>query len=198
MQYALLESPNPENDYCFLVDANELKGLFDGLDYIVQNDVPDDETTLPLTLVYGVYMPQPFFEFPKSEIRRNILKSVNHWLTYLKGNTVVYCGLEDIELLDITVMKSCGHCPRPHASNDVAFAALMRIPQDLKLGNGKTQAKTVFLRWHDMDVLTNLINRDGLFSLIAPEKRIKEELDSNNWKTFIDYQRAARYAQKFR
>lgn len=195
MQYALL---NYAHDYQLLIDANELHALYDGLDKLQEDEPPQEDDTIPFKLVYGVYKPQPHFDFPKSEIKRHLLESLNKWLIHLDGNKVIYLGIEDIECLDITVMTSCGHCPKPHASNDIAFAALIRIPDSIKLGNGKTQAKTAYLKWFNVDSLTTLINRKGLFSLIAAEKRVKKELTLDNWKSFIDYNRAARYAQKFR
>lgn len=195
MQYALL---NYADDYQLLIDANELHALYDGLDKLQEDEPPQEDDTIPFKLVYGVYKPQPHFDFPKSEIKRHLLESLNKWLIHLDGNKVIYLGIEDIECLDITVMTSCGHCPKPHASNDIAFAALIRIPDSIKLGNGKTQAKTAYLKWFNVDSLTTLINRKGLFSLIAAEKRVKKELTLDNWKSFIDYNRAARYAQKFR
>ena len=197
MQYALLNS-NKADDYQFLVDANELHALYAGIDKLQEDEPPQEDNTTPLKIVYGVYKPQPYFNFPKSEIKRHILESLNKWLIHIDGNTVIYLGIEEIECLDITVMTSCGHCPKPHASHDVAFAALIRIPDAIKLGNGKTQAKTAYLKWFDVDTLTTLINRKGLFSFVTAEKRIKKELTLDNWKPFIDYNRAARYAQKFR
>lgn len=195
MQYALL---NYADNYQLLIDANELHALYDGLDKLQEDEPPQEDDTIPFKLVYGVYKPQPHFDFPKSEIKRHLLESLNKWLIHLDGNKVIYLGIEDIECLDITVMTSCGHCPKPHASNDIAFAALIRIPDSIKLGNGKTQAKTAYLKWFNVDSLTTLINRKGLFSFVAAEKRIKKELTLDNWKSFIDYNRAARYAQKFR
>ncbi|PSW30458.1 hypothetical protein C9J21_18560 [Photobacterium phosphoreum] len=198
MQYALLELKNNDNKYQCLIDANELHALYEGLNKLQDDEPPREDNSAPFTLVYGVYKPQPYFSFPKSDIKQHIFASLNKWLIHLDGNNVIYLRIEDIECLDITVMTSCGHCPQPHASHDIAFAALMRIPDTIKLGHGKTQAKTAYLKWVNLDTLTTLINRKGLFSLVAEEKRIKKEVTLDNWKTLIDYKRAARYAQKFR
>ncbi|MCD9477095.1 hypothetical protein [Photobacterium phosphoreum] len=199
MQYALLDYSNEHAEpYQFLVDANELHALYGGPDKLQESEPPQEDESIPFKLVYGVYKPQPFLKFPKNEIKRHILESLNKWLIHLDGNKTIYLGIEDIECLDITVMTSCGHCPKPHVSSDVAFAALIRVPDSITLGNGKTQAKTAYLKWFNQDPLTNLINRKGLFSFVAAEKRIKKELTLDNWKSFIDYKRAVRYAQKFR
>lgn len=195
MQYALT---NLEN-YQFIIDVNEIYAFESGLAKL--NDIqpePDTDKNMPLQLVYGVYKPQPYFKFPRSEVRRHILESMNHWLIHIDKLNTVYLGIEEIELIDVTLTTSCDHSPKPHASSDIAFAALMRIPDNIKLGNGKSQAKTAYLQWFEMDALTTLINRKGLFSLILPEKRIYQPLTSENWKGFIDYTRAVKYAQRSR
>ena len=199
MQYALLDYSNEHAEhYQFLVDVNELHALYGGLDKLQESEPPQEDDTIPSKLVYGVYKPQPYFKFAKSEIKRHLLESLNKWLIHFHGNKVIYLSIEDIECLDITVMTSCGRYTKPRASSDVAFAALIRVPNPITLGNGKTQAKTAYLKWFNQDPLTNLINRKGLFSFVAAEKRIKKELTLDNWTSFIDYKRAVRYAQKFR
>ena len=202
MQYALLCLDNTKEKqdlYQFLVDANELNALHSGVESL--NDIQpsdNDDENMPLQLIYGVYKAQPFFDFPKSEIKRHILESINNWLVHIDGLNTIYLGIKDIELIDVVMTKSCGHCEKPHASNDVAFAALTHVPENLTLGNGKPQAKTAYLKWLDVDILTTLINRKGLFSFIARERRIKQKITDDNWKQFIDYKRAVRCAQELR
>lgn len=197
MQYVLFDFGNP-NKYQFLIDANELTALFDGLDHLQEEEPPQEDDTIPFKIVYGIYKPQPKKHFSKDEIKQDIEKCLNKWLIHLEGNTVIYLGIEDIECFDVTVMTSCNHCPESHESDDVVFAALIRWPDCIKLGNGQTQAKTAFLKWFDVDTLTTLINRKGLFSFIAQEKRINGTLTLDNWKPFIDDKRAVRYAKKNR
>ncbi|EGU31291.1 hypothetical protein VII00023_22949 [Vibrio ichthyoenteri ATCC 700023] len=196
MQYAAMKLSNAN----ILLDANEIYALDQGLDKLIES-MPDDEyeSTLCRQVVYGVYIPQIDFDFPKSEIKRHIEECVNNWLIHINGLHAINIGIEDIEpYYDVTITGSCAHCPKPHTTNKVAFAALLIAPKDFKLGNGKTQAKTAYLRWFDMDILTTLLNRKGLFSLIAPEKRFKSEPTLENWRTYIDPHRAVKYAQKWR
>lgn len=194
MQYVLI--PVAEERYT-LVDANELYALHHAKEPL--NELPCDdayEATLERHVVYGAYKPQDHFHFPKSEVKRHMREVIDKWLVHLDGLDVHHLGIEDIEIMDVDIMRSCGHCPKPHLSSDIAFAALVLLPPSLKLGNGKTQAKTAYLKWLDMDVLTTLLNRKGLFSLIAAEKRFKQAPTLENWREFIDPKRAVKYAQR--
>lgn len=193
MQYALMEL----NDRRFIFDSHEHVLLFGGgLDSFLFKEPPASDDNIPLKLVYGVYMPQP--DLSKSQIRQDIRMAVNKWLVCVHGGACNYCGIEDIELLDVTIMSQCGHCPKPHATSNVAFAALMKIPSEIVLGNGKTQARSVFVKYNNLDIPTNILNRKGLFALVCEEKRVRTELSIENWRGFIDYKRAVRYAQRIK
>ncbi|AWG82257.1 hypothetical protein [Vibrio parahaemolyticus] len=197
MQYALLEI-TPE--YCALLDANELYCLTpEGRGNIELSPHDDEyEASLELQVVYGVYKPQPHFDFPRSEIKRHVAECIDHWLLHLKRNKGTYMGIADIELFDATIMRHCGHCPKPHVSSDMAFSALVKAPKGFDFGHGQNQAKTAFLQWSNMDLETTLLNRKGLFAFIAPERRFKKSPTLENWRTFIDPKRAVKYAQRIR
>lgn len=198
MQYALLTSNG--GNIRPLIDAHEIYALEQGIDNLTISPCDEKyENSLKHQVVYGVYKPQPDFHFPKSEIKRHIFECLEKWLFYIDGETVTHIGIEDIELYsDVTIMNSCGHCPTPHKSDDIAFAALLLAPDDFNLGTAKTAAKTAYLRWDDIDPLTTLLNRKGLFSFITAEKRKKIQPTIENWRTFIDAERAVKYAQKWR
>ncbi len=68
----------------------------------------------------------------------------------------------------------------------------------INLQKNKDQAKTAFLKWANIDLETTLINRKGLFAFVAPERRFKKVLTSDNWRTFIDTKQAVTYAQRLR
>ncbi|WP_234498167.1 hypothetical protein [Vibrio maritimus] len=196
MQYALITLEGAA--FRPLVDAAEIYAFNQGIDEF--QDAPptdNDKQSLDMAIVYGVYKPQPDMQFPKSEIKRHLLEGVGHWLAHIHGLETLYLLLEDIEMFDdVTLVSHCGHCPKPHATKDIAFAALMGVPKVFEFG--KTLAKTTYLRWHDMDVLTNALNRKGLYTLIAPEKRFSKALTKANWRSRIDQKRAIKYAQKWR
>lgn len=196
MQYALIQLSKGTA----LIDANEIYALEQGVDELTLSPCDDDyETTLHRQVVYGVYLPQTNFHFPRSEIKRHIKECINKWLIHIQRLDVIHLGIEDIEIFyDVVITGNCGHCPKPHVTDHIAFAALLIAPKNFTLGNGKTQAKTAYLRWHNVDVLTTLLNRKGLFSLIAVEKRFKSEPTLENWRERIDSKRTIRLAQKWR
>lgn len=196
MQYVLF--PIKDAPFRPMLDAAELYALEQGEDALIDPQPQEDhEQTLEAVVVYGTYKPQPDFDFPKSEIKRHIESDVANWLAHLNGVSVQYLAIEDIEpFYDVTITASCGHCPKPHATKDVAFAALMRLPKGFEFGH--THAKTAYCRWFNTDALTNALNRKGLYALIAPEKRFSSELTKENWRKRIDMKRAVRLAQKWR
>lgn len=192
MQYALMAIT--ETRRC-LVDAHELYALSQK---IVQDSDDFSEDALSYRLLYGVYKPQPEYDFPRSEIRRHIDESLDKWLIHIDGTRVINLGIEAIELSDSILLRQCGHCPAPHKSPDVAFAALVKAPPRFVVRNRSRHASTVFLRWHNRDVLTTLINRKGLFAFTSEEKRVTRPLTPENWRERIDNPRLLREAQALR
>ena len=85
----------------------------------------------------------------------------------LKG---IYLGINDILLLK-------------KFSNKTAFASLVALPDEFQL---KGQVKTAFVRYHDISIQDNLINRLGLFSFFEEETRNISDLTELNWKNKVD------------
>ncbi|EGU33967.1 hypothetical protein [Vibrio scophthalmi] len=196
MQYALMKFDDDTFDP--LIDANELHALHQGLLSITNNEpTKENEKGLERVIVYGTYMPQPDLKFQRGEIRRQLLDGVGKWLAYINDLEIQYLQIEEIEpFFDVTIMSSCGHCPKPHATANIAFAALVKLPKGFEFH--ATHARSAFERWSHMDILSNVLNRDGLFALIAPEKRFSKALTAQNWRKRIDQPRAIKLAQKWR
>lgn len=192
MQYALIAITDKHR--C-LVDAHELYVLSQNT---VQDSDDFSEQNLSYRLLYGVYKPQPEYDFPRGEIRRHINESLDKWLIHIDGTCVINLGIEAIELSDSILLRQCGHCPAPHKSPDVAFAALVKAPSRFVIRNKSRHAGTAFLRWHNRDVLTTLINRMGLFAFTSEEKRFTRPLTAENWRERIDHRRLLREAQALR
>lgn len=192
MQFAMIAIT--ETRRC-LIDVHELYALREGT---VQDSDDFREDNLPYRLLYGVYKPQPEYDFPRSEIRRHIDESLDKWLIHIDGTGVMNLGIEVIALSDSILLRQCVHCPKPHKSADVAFAALVKAPPRFVVRNRSRHGKTVFLRWHDRDVLTTLINRKGLFAFTSEEKRVTRPLTPENWRERIDHSRLLREAQALR
>lgn len=203
MQYANMAI---SDDKTILVDANELISIhsswkIDVPSSYVKEHSPDDSSLKPI-IVYGVYMPQANYNFPFSEKKRHMLDAIEKWLVHLDNDKCNYLGIEAIHIYDEPILTTCGHkgCgTKLHRSPNIAFSALLGVPANFKIGDMKSQAKTAYLRHFDqMDVLTDLINRIGLFAFKTQEKRIPKnvELAPENWLQFVNHNRAFLAAQK--
>ncbi|WP_242230085.1 hypothetical protein [Bacillus cereus group sp. BfR-BA-01329] len=184
MQYALM----PVNEETMvLVDASEYQVLMDYVDNKTQVkilDLSDDVTDLKL--VYGTLMPQ--HEQKIEDVIKKAKDSIGYALASIDERTNE-CTL--IELVDFELYEE--HKDR---LNYIPFAALIRT--DLSIPNLKQRAITSFLRYGNMDILDNVFNRFGIFSIKDQERRIKEEVTSENWKSFIDLERAIRVSKVYK
>lgn len=197
MQYAFMKGPQ---DKMFLMDANELRSFHLALDSKdpanFMKDTAPNEDEMQYRIIYGAYKPQQ--DFPKSEINRHIKEAVNVWLVHFAEDECVYMGIEDIIVYDEPILTRCDHssCKKLHKSNDVAFSALVHLPPGINVGSKKSQAVSAFVRYsQQMDAITNLLNRLGVFAFKAEEKRIKHDLTADNWKQYVDHKRAFSAAQ---
>lgn len=192
MQYALMKGPEEKS---FLIDASELRSFQLAIDSknaknFIMETIPN-ENEMRHKIVYGAYKPQ--LDFPRSEINRHIKDAVNVWLAHLSENQCFYLGIEDIIVYDEPIVTRCDHssCKKLHKSKDVAFSALVCLPPTIDVGTKKTRAISAFVRYsQQMDVITNLLNRLGVFAFKAEENRIKTELTIHNWKQYVDHKRA--------
>jgi hypothetical protein len=175
MQYALLQVA--ENYRC-LVDANELKALNTGEEHIIER--PLDDSLFQLKIFYGCYFRQKDKNYTDSDVLSHIEEAKDKWLIHLSDMTGIYLGIKDIIILE------------KDQQNRLAFASLVSVPAEFELNRGN--AKTAFLRWHNTSILTNLLNRDGLFSFISEEKRNIHDLNQQNWKNKVDRERAVKNA----
>lgn len=203
-----MQNPIEESysQYAFLVldKENKTGALLDiAEDHILSVKPSDiiesgkDESHFVNKLVYGRYMVQSDLSFPRNEIKRHINEAVDSWLAHISQDTVIYLSIEDIEIIDVTLTATCSHCPKPHKTSDIPFAALISCPPDFELNN-EGFAKTAFLRWHNMDIHTNLLNRMGLFAFTYEEADPEALLTKESWKNGIDYEKATEKAQKVR
>ncbi len=203
MQYALIKL---DQDKHSLVDASEINALESGLES-VHDETPENDDHLELRLVYGRYMPNPMTnDSPtKGQSVNNMKEVLNKWMVYLENNhkggkhNLIYLGIEDIKPLpEVALTSNCGHCPEPHATDDIAFAALVAVPPSFEFHSRGSWARSTFLRWHDLDPLTNLINRNGIFALIAEDKSYQTPVTADNWLDRVNPKRAVKVAQRIR
>jgi len=194
MQYAVMNAPGNTD---LIIDTNELKSFQMAMEsndpsLFMHEDKPDNGT-LQYRIVYGVYIPQN--SFSRSDVKHHIKKSVNVWLVHFKKDRCVSMKIEDIIIHNQLFLKSYGH--KHNTTNEVAFSALVKIPNDIEIGSNKTQAVTAFVRYHNaMNPISNLLNRLGIFAFKSEENGLNNrQLTRENWKDFIHESVAIRAAQ---
>ncbi len=193
MQYAVWQMPHTEKDLAVLVDAAELPILDRGEEGVLNPDTPLNDDHLKLKLVYGVLMSNNLRGLQNYEGMNHLVDvHQDKWLVHLKPNDdedkpleAIYLGFEDMMVL---------HC-RGLRQGDFAFAALMGLPDSLELHSDKLWGVTSFLRLHDLDMATNLINREIIISLVE-EEVVEAELTKENWKSFVNEGLAKSLAKK--
>lgn len=178
MQYAFMKITEK---YKCLIDANELLTL--NSDITDFKESPLDDSNFIFKICYGFYYPQLDKKLNLESILNHIEDAKNKWLIHISKNHGTYLGINDLVLFP-EYFKTRQKIP---------FAALVSVPPTFQL-NIKGQAKTAFLKWHNLDIITNLINREGLFALVREEKRNTKNLTIENWKDKIDKERAIRNA----
>lgn len=202
MQYAVMQGAvnpsNPNDVKHFLVDACELYALENPS--VVKASVPEGEQNFELKVVYGRYKTNPLHDSVSLKSRENYIHStLDKWLAYVPPHEdeVLFLGFEDIVVnTSVALTTNCGHCPKPHPSDDLVFAALVRVPEGFTLAKNPSRARSAFLFYSDMSLESNIVNRDGLFALISEEKRDKTVPTIDNWKNRVDWKRVVRNANK--
>lgn len=178
MQYALFKV----GDRMLLLDVNEHFALMDNCDSIA--DVEEDEDSMPLKIVYGSYKPQ------RGHDADGAVKS----MAEIKGYALGHVMGKTCRAIEFCDFLAYGPLHRGHAL-DIPFAALIRT--HVEMPSGDRQAVTAFARYSSqMTPGTNILNRPGLFAFKAQERRVRGEVSRENWRSFIDEDRASRAAQR--
>jgi hypothetical protein len=156
-------------DRQIIVDKRE--GIFIN-SFLIKKEIPRifdfNEETIIKNIVYGAVLHNPGIESI----------DFHNWLGYLFAYSVED-GLCMLSITDIHVtatMVSGGLTFTP-------FAAI--VESDRELIVTETEGLSAFLRYNDMDIITNILNRDGIYAIREVEKQ-KDLIDSFNWKQRID------------
>lgn len=180
MQYALMKISKAKY---VLVDASEYEYLRDFKGYIISDYEPPEENTC-LKIVYGSIIPQS--EWSEEDVIKNVNKYKGYALGYIHDNL---CHL--IELLDIALYNEDD---TENRTKYIPFGALIRTVLDIP--TMKKNAITAFIRYGNMKPEDNVLNRFGVYSIKDQERRIKGNVTKENWKSFIDKERAIRVGLK--
>ncbi len=195
MQYAVMNGPD---NLEFLIDTNELvsfqKAMESGDSSLFMNEKMPDEKSMHYKIAYGVYIPQSHFK--KNEIKQQINDALGVWLVHFNDNQCIFMEIEDIKIHEAIIVKPIEQ--KLKKTNEVAFSALLKVPENIKLGTDQTQALTAFVRYFDkMDPISNLLHRPGIFAFKSEEKYLGyQTLSHENWKRFANPKRAIQAAQK--
>ncbi|EIO4563827.1 hypothetical protein LQM11_004469 [Vibrio parahaemolyticus] len=191
MQYILLPA---SNDQYFLADQKEVIAIKEGV-----IDAPDfDESNLTYRLVYGAYKPQPHAHYTDEEIRAHITEAIDQWLIHINGRKVVNLSIEGIVISESVIKRQCTELEHPRATQDVAFAVLVKAPESFEIDDKHYQTRSAYLRCDGIDAIATLLNRKGLFAFTSEDKRFtpEEPLTKKNWRLYIDHLRMLKEARR--
>ncbi|HHC7405614.1 TPA: hypothetical protein ACN30A_004297 [Vibrio parahaemolyticus] len=191
MQYVLLPA---SNDQYFLADNKEVIAIKEGV-----IDAPDfNESNLTYHLVYGAYKPQPHAHYTDEEIRAHMTEAIDQWLIHINGRKVVNLSIEGIVISESVIKRQCTELQHPRATQDVAFAALVKAPESFEIDDKHYQTRSAYLRCDGIDAIATLLNRKGLFAFTSEDKRFtpEEPLTKKNWRLYIDHLRMLKEARR--
>jgi hypothetical protein len=182
-----------------LVTAQEIMLM----DRVVASGVPDkdlplvelaENEDLPLKVVYGLYMPaRP--ETTGQMAAEDAAKAVGYGLAFLdKSGVGQILGLTDLWLFP-PLVRRCAHGTEDSGRN-FPFAALVETRHEFD--NTSTQSVAAFLRYGNLSLMTNILNRPGVFAIHRQERRSKTVPTQDNWRGLVDQKRACETAARVR
>ncbi|EIU9113107.1 TPA: DNA topoisomerase III [Salmonella enterica subsp. enterica serovar Paratyphi B] len=184
MQYALFDAGERK----ILLDANEFYLLKNWQKNQLRELSDFCESEHSFYLCYGGYLLNP--DISDQNVNADLKSMENFWLTAIDeyGRYFYQVALYSIRTFPLITV---GH------QRIVPFAALIKSDSNIisKIAS-KSFAVTAFLRIADWDIITNILNREGLFAFNGVEFRHKETLGEENWRTFIDKNRMFRCCRR--
>lgn len=177
MQYRKI---NIQDDLNIIVDPYEVNTIMNSLSEGIRINVKSPNISdIKLKVVYGAIIPQVHSSI--EEFDEEVSNSVGRALGYILNGNCILLELKDILLAD-----------NPLDNGNLPFAAL--INTDLLIGTSK-HSISAFLRYSNLCVEDNIINRSCIFAINKQEDRIKSILTEYNWRSIIDKDRMLRIAK---
>jgi hypothetical protein len=184
MQYAQFNI----DGHKILLDVSEKHSLDNHMDSLVELEKPSEESTL-FMICYGSYRPQPGVS--DEQAVEDLLIAKDHWLGHVDGADCHMIAFHDFEQFPV---EHLGHSTR------IPFAAVIQASPEIieAIGSDKSvRAVSAFLRYGDVSVPINVLNRPGIIALKGIEKRHgQQSITLANWREHIDPVRAVRTSQK--
>ena len=185
MQYALFDGQKRK----FLLDATEFGVLKDWKDNPVRELLDFNESNQPYYLCYGGFLLNP--DVSDNDICERLEKLEGFWLaaiddTALNCHQIAFYSIHTLPVISIGYQKI------------VPFAALIKSDDCIiqKIATKSDFAVSAFLRVQEWDIVTNILNREGIFAFNGVEMRFKEPVNEDNWQRLISEERAIRCANK--
>lgn len=167
-QYAHMEL----KDYKFIIDAREYYYLDQFFMHRSEiKDISEVDDNKNLIMVYGAIYPQVGADINK--IKEDVEKKKNYGFGCIEDDKCYISSYEDIFILADEENQVHGSVP---------CACLLRT--DLEFDDTMEFGHTLFLKYSNLDILTNVIQRDFIISV----KRIEHKYNENikEWKELID------------
>ena len=165
-QYAIWK---PE-EIDFLIDITEWNCIQNYFDNGIERPELDyDEKEAKLVIVYGTYSFQP------NRDEKPLTTDVEKF----KGGAHVTLTENGWAIMELVDVKFYGEME----NNKIAIAALIRTTLNMPTLKNKEAAMTVFLRYGNMPLIDNILNRPGHFEFkdYINEKRAEED----NWLSYV-------------
>ncbi|MCG9575418.1 hypothetical protein L1D14_04125 [Vibrio tubiashii] len=157
------------------------------------------EDTLTKRLVYGHYRPQYGSEISHDAVKAQIRTEVDKWLVSITDDaeSSFAAGIVDLKVVSEPIAGRCAHCEDKHETNFVAFAALALLPKEVELSDPKGEPLVLFLRRHDLSLVSDFYNRDGIYVLNLEEEDVPKgtEITEENWQSYVSLEKAKLFAQ---
>jgi hypothetical protein len=189
MQYAVMDSPNLPRP--IILDANEYLHITNAK--YPREEVPgtNARTARVPRLVYGMLL----WARPKDDYTEEYAQHVIEFFQQMRGvefatitydSRVQWSNVADFELF-----------PCPGMAGRAGMIALIKTSLEIP---AKSFGITMFPRREDIDILSDVLNRPGLFCAKREDVRARKKLagcDGACWRQFIDWGRARRVAESF-
>ncbi|NOI31812.1 hypothetical protein [Vibrio coralliilyticus] len=157
------------------------------------------QNTLTKRLVYGHYRPQYGSKISHDAVKAQIRTEVNKWLVSITDDSEssFAAAIIDLKVVSEPIAGRCAHCEDKHETNFVAFAALALLPKEVELIDPKGEPLVLFLRHHDLSIVSDFYNREGIYVLNLEEEDVPigTEITEENWQSYISLEKAKLFAQ---
>ena len=133
---------------------------------------------------------------PRDEAHDWMMEYQDYFFSYVDGPKCINFGIKELTFVE----KEPGNpmVLERGMTYQIPFACLLEIDQSFEFKDSKNFARSAFLRTVNLSPGDNIFNRIGVMAIGAQEKRMPRDVEINqeNWKEFVDFDRMRRVAEK--